>query len=237
ELEAARAQVGRGDLAAASASYARALALAPDQPEALSFLGVQALNAGHERRALELLARAVEIEPANAQYRYNAGFAYLSAGRLDEARRELAETVALAPKLHPARLHYARTLEQLGREHEALVQYFAAINRAQAQGRWLNDATTAPALRELVRYAMGYVDAGRRRVFDAVLAPFVERHGEAALARTRECLHMYLGDVPTRYADPRQKPKFLYFPGVPATTYYDRALFPWYEELEANTAA
>ena len=45
-----------------------------------------------------------------------------------------------------ARLRLGMALEQLGRSEEALVAYFSAINPAQAQGRWLSDATTAPGL-------------------------------------------------------------------------------------------
>jgi aspartate beta-hydroxylase len=62
-------------------------------------------------------------------------------------------------------------LEQSGQRHEAAVAYLRAVNTAQAQGRWLSDATTAPGLREAVKHATQYIKVARREVFDAVIAP------------------------------------------------------------------
>src|SRR5579883_528706 len=45
-------------------------------------------------------------------------------------------------------------------------------------------------------------------------------------------LDVYVGMAPADHADPRQVPKFLYFPGLPTTPYFDRSLFPWYPALE-----
>ena len=173
---------------------------------------------------------------ADAQVLWSLGAARLADGRIEEAHRALVRAVELAPKAFIARLHYAHTLERLGREHEALRQYFHAIRRAQGQGRWLSDETTAPALQPLVKHAIRYTYEGRKRLFETTLAPLRERYGIDALRRVADCLAFYLGDLPANYPDPRQRPKFLYFPGLPTTTYFARELFPWYEELEAKFA-
>jgi aspartate beta-hydroxylase len=52
-----------------------------------------------------------------------------------------------------------------------------------------------------------------------------------------ECLRAYLGEAPAARPDPRQQPSFLFFPGLPASAYLDRALFPWIEAFESRTAA
>lgn len=142
------------------------------------------------------------------------------------------------PPLTPeARLELARSLEGSQRHGDALLAYYRAIIESQRQGRWLDEATTPPAQVGLVRYAMRYVKAGRRRVFGDALAPVTARHGRAALVRFEECLAIQVGERALRPPDPRQAPSLLYFPGLPSSPYLQRSLFPWFTELERETAA
>ena len=236
-LERARqlAASGRGD--EALTEYNRVLAVEPEHGEALAFLGSHELAHERPQQAIGFLQRAAQTNPGDAQIQLILGSAYLAAQRLDEACAALACCLELAPKAHVARLQYAVALEQSGDAKAALPQYFGAIVRAQKQGRWLNDASTAPILRTRVKHAMQVTHEGRRRLFEELLAPYVARHGEAALTRVDKCLRIYLEDLPPNYPDPRQIPKFLFFPDLPPTTFYDRALFPWYEILESQWLA
>jgi aspartate beta-hydroxylase len=128
-------------------------------------------------------------------------------------------------------------LERLGRREDALVQYKRALDDAQGQGRWLNQETTPPALRPLVTQAVVAVRNGRRQLFQALLAPLRERYGRDSMDRVEHCLRIYLNEQPPVYPDPRQKPSFLLFPGLPTSAYIERAALPWVDELEAQTAA
>jgi aspartate beta-hydroxylase len=136
-----------------------------------------------------------------------------------------------------SRLDLAAAHESRGEHDEALLSYYRAIIEAQRQGRWRDASSTAPALRGRVSHAMRCVKAGRRRAFDAALAPVYARHGRRALARFDECLAIQAGERPARPADPRQRPSILYFPGLAAAPWYDRAAFPWFEALERETGA
>ncbi|HEX4480048.1 MAG TPA: aspartyl/asparaginyl beta-hydroxylase domain-containing protein [Rudaea sp.] len=140
------------------------------------------------------------------------------------------------PKFFLGRLYYGRTLEILQRPREATLNYYRAINDAQQKGRWLSPETTAPALHELVVYAMKFIDTERRRLFEEALAPVRERASLDEFARIDECLAIYLLEQKPAYPDARQRPKFLYVPGIAATAYFARALFPWYADLERETA-
>lgn len=233
-LERARqlAQQGRGE--EALTQYNRVLAVEPEHAEALAFLGSRELALGRPQRAIEYLRRAARSNADEAQIQLSLGSAYLAVRRPDEAREALARCLELAPHAYVARLQYATALEQSGRPDAALPQFFSAVVRAQKQGRWLSDASTAPMLRAQVKHAMRTAFAGRKRLFEGLLAPYVERHGEAAMARVAKCLKIYLGEIPPNYPDPRQIPKFLYFPDLPPTAYFDRKLFPWYEILESR---
>ncbi|HEX6832213.1 MAG TPA: aspartyl/asparaginyl beta-hydroxylase domain-containing protein [Rudaea sp.] len=225
-----------GDVLKAESAYRRILDAAPEHPEALNFFALRALGLGAHEQAVQLLERAVAGGPADAQLLNNLGNAYRSCGRFDEARGAFARALETAPDFFIARLHLAHMLERLGQSHAALVNYFGAITQAQAKGRWLSEQTTAPMLRDLVRHAMAFVNAGRRALFEGVLAPFRAQFGDEALRRTLHALHVYLGDEPKILADPRQKPLFLYFPGLPTSAYIDSALFEWTAQLERNTA-
>jgi aspartate beta-hydroxylase len=141
---------------------------------------------------------------------------------------------ALTPE---ARLDLAAALEARQDHGRALLAYYRAIIEAQRSGCWLDAGTTAPGLLGRVTYAMRYVKAGRRRVFNAALAPVYERHGREALARFEACLAIQVGERRAEFADPRQKPSMLYFPGLPAAPWHSRADFPWLEALEHETTA
>jgi aspartate beta-hydroxylase len=224
----------RGDDAVAA--FRQVLALDADHVEALHFLGLQLLAGGDAAGAIRYLERASTLDPRNLPLLKNLGVAYSDGGRSGEAIEALARVVDSNPDFFVARLHLASELDASGRESEALAHYFGALTKAQAEGRWLSEASTAPPLRPLVLHAMDRVDAGRRDVFTKSLAPLVAAHGEAALARVMRCLDFYLNAVPAAYPDPRQKPKFLFFPDLPPTTFFVRELFPWYAELEKNFA-
>jgi aspartate beta-hydroxylase len=133
-----------------------------------------------------------------------------------------------------ARLLHAESLERQGRHGDALLAYFRAITDSQRQGRWLDKATTPSQLLARVTHALRYVKAGRRRAFEAMLEPVVARHGRTALRRFEECLALQVGERRAMPADPRQKPSFLYFPGLPTTPYFDRSAIPWMGALEAG---
>lgn len=136
---------------------------------------------------------------------------------------------AMAPE---AQLDLASALEAREEHGGALLAYYRAIIEAQRQGRWLDAATTAPELFGRVTHAMRYVKAGRRRVFGAALAPVYSRHGREALARFEACLAIQVGERRAQFADARQKPSMLYFPGLPAAPWYAREVFPWIGTLE-----
>lgn len=134
-------------------------------------------------------------------------------------------------------LRRAWTLERQGSEELAVLAYYRAIIDAQRQGQWLDAATTPAPLLESVRHAMRMVKAGRRRAFDRALAGVIGKHGAEVMRRVAECAALCAGERRGEPDDPRQKPSYLYFPGLPATPYFDRVLFPWIPALERQADA
>ena len=180
-------------------------------------------------------AAAIDVDPATLAD-FAEAHALVDQDRYADASALYSRGLERAPHRFRERLTYARALELNGQEHDALLNYYRSVKDAQSKGRWLNDQTTPPILRDLVLHGIEVIDAGRRRIFDASLAPFRDAHGSESLRRVDECLAIYLDERPANYENPKQRSKFLYFPGLPTSAFFARNLFPWYDELEKNTA-
>jgi aspartate beta-hydroxylase len=233
----ARQQAQRGERDAAEQSFRGLLERQPDDVEALRFLAACQSMRGDHRAAIERLQVAVRLLPDDPAGWGQLGAAQMAASDFGAAAASFRHGLSLAPRMFVARLQLGIALEQLGQSHDALKAYFMAIESAHAAGRWRDDATTAPRLRDAVKHAVNAVNAGRRRLFHAALDPLRERYGSAELVRVERSLAMYFLDLPANIPDPRQKPKFLYFPDITSQPYYPRRHFPWLEALEAATDA
>lgn len=232
--ERARFALKYGDEVVAEQAFTRLVDLEPHDLEALQFLAARHLERGEVGKAIGRLLTAHQAHPKVPGLLHQLGAARMQGADYAGAVGHLRHALALAPGMFVARLRLGVALEQLGQSHDALVAYFAAINAAQAQGRWLSDATTALGIREAVQHAMRYVDAGRHALFNGMLEPLRQRYGVSELRRVEQCLAIYLHEQPANLPDPRQQPKFLYFPGIPSQTYYPRERFPEFEELEVG---
>lgn len=193
------------------------------------------LQRGDLQRAGQLFRQVLDETPDDLEALQVLGAAHLAAGDFSAAAKALRQAVRQAPYLFVERLRLGMALERLDQPDAALTAYFGALRTAQDQGRWLSDETTAPGLREAVKHAMRFVDTGRLGWFQRVLEPLQLRYGVDEMRRVEHCLHAYLGERQVQMPDPRQRPKFLYFPGVPSRPYYPRERFPWHEALEAAT--
>jgi aspartate beta-hydroxylase len=226
-------QQGRTDEAERAAQ--QVLSRMPHDVEALAVLGLVALRRKDTGLAQRWLERAVEADPRHA-----AGYHYL--GRVHDAVGDVPAAVAahrkaieLAPDMFLARLHLAVALEASGANDEAVVQYSRALQDAQARGRWLNPDTTAPAVRPMVERAVAFVRRGRREAMARLVEPLQAKYGVDSMRRIEQTVRVYLHEEAPIYGDPRQRPTFLYMPGLPAQPYLDRELFPWIGALEADT--
>jgi aspartate beta-hydroxylase len=235
-LDEARRLAESGRIPEAEQAFLAILRESPGEIDALNFVAICAHERGRYAQALALLERARGVRPDDPVTLTNLGVTQAALGRLDQAIVALRAALEHAPDLFTAKLRLAELLERAGRPNDALPLYFGAIFAAQNAGQWLGDSTTPPGLRPLVLHAMRVVAAGRRRLFSDTIAPLRARYGTTALARVEKCLAIYLTELPANYPDPRQRAKFMYFPDLPTRKFYEPELFPWYAELEAETA-
>jgi protein O-GlcNAc transferase len=86
-----------GDLAFAEERYRQVLKLRPNAADAWHLLGVLLLKRGEAAEAVELIARAIAIDPKPQQFHTNYGAALYHAGRPEQAEREYRQVVERGP--------------------------------------------------------------------------------------------------------------------------------------------
>jgi aspartate beta-hydroxylase len=225
----------QGRIPEAEAAFTRVLEASPHHVEALNVLALSALRAGRVTQALDLLHRAALSDPLDAVTQLHLGRAFDAAGDFAAALQAYEAAVRLRPDFSVARLYWAGSLERANRIDRAVVQYVRALEDAQKSGRWLTPESTPPALRQLVEHAVATVRENRNLAFANLFEPLVNRFGKNSLTRVAQTLRIYFKQEAAVFPDPRQRPTFLFVPGLPASPYLDRALFPWIDDLEAET--
>jgi aspartate beta-hydroxylase len=236
-LQAARQLLSEGRVAEAERACEQVLEHTPDAVEALNVCAIASMRDGKNFRAVAMLERAANADPDNAITQHNLGRAREAVGDRDGAIEALSRAVQLRAVYHVARIRLAALLDDRGDKERAVLHFARALADAQGQGRWLDAAGTPASLRPLVERAVLTVRAHRSAVLHEVLDELAATYGRKALARIEHGLGIYLKETPPVYADPRQQPTFFYVPGLPATPYFDRTLFPWVEQFEEQTSA
>lgn len=92
----------KGQLDAAEMIYRRVLDVAPDDPDALHFLGVLVHQRGDSDSAIELIRRSIAIDPALPDRYVNLGNVLAECGELDEAAANYRQAIACAATAAPA---------------------------------------------------------------------------------------------------------------------------------------
>jgi tetratricopeptide (TPR) repeat protein len=111
----------------AESAWKRALAVNPNNFEALSNLGVLELRRKHYLQGAEFFQRASRLRPDEPNPYLNLGETYLKMGLRDQAEPQLRAAVTLAPLNTRARNKLGQLLMEKGRLDEAEEQFRASI--------------------------------------------------------------------------------------------------------------
>lgn len=109
-----------GDLDSAERGYKSVLDRAPSQPDALNLLGVIQAERNLNDFAVELISKAIRIEPKQALYYNNLGRACVRARRFSEALEPLQRAISLAPGLTEAYGNLIQAHRNLGHYDETM---------------------------------------------------------------------------------------------------------------------
>jgi aspartate beta-hydroxylase len=218
-----------GDRRGAIALLEQALAADPRHVASWNLLGIVQLELGEAAPATASFERAAVLDPAPPVLA-NLARAHRALG--DHARELDALNRALAADAYylPAILDKGEALLALGREAEALELYrlLCAGLPADVQLQPPLDQQLAKARALLQRAGERSMALFRRAIEEVAEAnPGSDLHRVQAYAQQRAGLRRVF----------QQQPTGSHFPYLPAIEFFDRALFPWFDELESNTVA
>ncbi|MBN2195878.1 MAG: tetratricopeptide repeat protein [Polyangiaceae bacterium] len=126
-VRTAEENVKAKDPAAAAELYRRALALNPDNIDALIFLGGLLSEGGRPVEARQHLAHALQLDPNSSTAHYNLGNALAAEKRYDEALESWQRAIDLDPKASGPRNNLGAVLLGLGRVAEAEASLRGAV--------------------------------------------------------------------------------------------------------------
>lgn len=205
----------------------------PVDAEVLRQLAALAVSRKDMARAGELYREAWRAAPDDGESAMNAALAFASLGRHAEARELLEAQVLSRPSDHAAWLLLGRLREATSDGSGALTAFLTALTHANAAGDWTSSGKTPAQWHRLVEHAREAVRQGRRELYLAVLDELRARYGRDELRRVELALSGYLKDCELAPSDPRQNPRFLYFPGLPDRPFLDPELQPWARNLQS----
>ena len=204
----------------------QAQALAPEHPQVLNALGMHALNAGDAAGARNLFERALAGHSQAPELWLGLA---LSCRALRDPQGELTaldKALALDPYFFLALMQKAALLERQGDAKQASTVYHAALCCIPRAGPLPQPVQAAIAHAQ--RVVEANANALEAHLRDRV-AGARARHAGARQDRFDDCLDVLLG----RKRVFVQQPTYMHFPYLPAVQFYERAAFPWLDELEA----
>jgi protein O-GlcNAc transferase len=117
-----------GRLADAEAAYRRVLGLDADHADANHLLGVITHQAGDHGTAVELIGKAIQYNPAAAEYHCNLGNAIKGLGRLEDAVDSYNKAISLNPDMAIAHNNLGNTLQELRQLDQAVASFRKALH-------------------------------------------------------------------------------------------------------------
>jgi tetratricopeptide (TPR) repeat protein len=120
------------NLAAAETEFRKVLAVTPDNPATLNYLGYMLTDRNVRlTEALAMIQKALESEPNNGAYLDSLGWVYFRMGRLQEAEDNMRRAVDLTPHDPTMRDHYAEVLFKASKVKEAIAQWEESLREWQ----------------------------------------------------------------------------------------------------------
>lgn len=114
---------------AAEADLKKALALAPDQPLVLNYLGYSWIDQGRNmKEGMKLIEKAVQLKPDDGYIVDSLGWAHYKQGNFKDAVKFLERAVEIKPEDPTLNDHLGDAFWQVGREREARFQWGQALS-------------------------------------------------------------------------------------------------------------
>jgi Flp pilus assembly protein TadD len=129
------AQERSGDPKGSEESLRRILARDPNNATALNNLGYFLVERNERLpEALEMIQRAVRVNPTNSSFLDSLGWAYFKLGKLDEAEKHLSEAARRNTTSATIHEHLGDLYQKRGRSEEARVAWQKALSLSTEAG-------------------------------------------------------------------------------------------------------
>lgn len=217
-----------GQFDEARAAWDALVSSSPEHPLALLARARAHIDRGDPAGSLPLFASAEARDPANAEIPFFHALAHRMLGDVTAAIAALDRALAIDPYFFMALLSKAALYEKRGDIRNAARIYAPALKIAPALER------LSPSQRQMVAHAKEVIAANAQELAQHLRARTDALRADASqddLGRFDECLDILAG-VKSR---PVQDPLGLFFPELPAISFYKRDYFPWLSQLEAAT--
>lgn len=193
-------------------------------PDALTDAGFAALQQNDAGQARALLQQADAARPNDRRTLLGLAYANRALGEEEAQMRAVDAVLSLEPRDVRALLLKADIFERRGDGRAAVQHYMTAVRH----GRALPEI--APDLARELQRASQACDRYSRD-YEAHLRESLESAGYRAAdsPRVAEALDIMTGKARPFF----QQPKLFFFPGLPQIQFYDRAVFPWMDAVEA----
>jgi tetratricopeptide (TPR) repeat protein len=120
------------NVAAAETEFRKVLAVAPDNPATLNYLGYMLTDRNLRLpEALTMIQKALDRDPNNGAYLDSLGWVYYRLNRIPEAEDAMRRAVELTPHDPTMRDHYAEVLFKASKVREAIAQWEASLREWQ----------------------------------------------------------------------------------------------------------
>ena len=193
-------------------------------------LGIAALQTGDHEAAARHFGAAVAADPHSGALQRNLASAWRALG--DEARELAALDAAIAIERRDLMAWIRK-----GERHEARGEMGAALaawSAATALGAQL-DPVPLP-LAPLLAHGQAFVSGATDTMFKAASAAFEGMRSDLSETEARRG-EAFVASALGRRRIYRNECAGVYYPFLPADEYFDRGHFPWFPEIEAQTAA
>jgi tetratricopeptide (TPR) repeat protein len=120
------------NIAAAETEFRKVLAVMPDNPATLNYLGYMLTDRNLRLpEALAMIQKALDRDPNNGAYLDSLGWVYFRLNRIPEAEDAMRRAVELTPHDPTMRDHYAEVLFKATKVREAIAQWEASLREWQ----------------------------------------------------------------------------------------------------------
>jgi len=134
--------------------YRRILAVAPEQPDVLHFLGLLHFQRGQPDEAVALIGRAIEAQPDYPDFHSNLGNVFTALGRVAGAADSYARALALDPQRADFHNNLGVLLRVTGNPLEAEAEFRRAIELDPAHFRAYNNLGLLYAAQDKIEAAV-----------------------------------------------------------------------------------